>query len=307
MIRITYKSARDSEPQNLTTPKKGSWIDATNPDAKDLADLAKLLDLDEATLKDALDPYEAPRIEVDQNDVYIFTRYCRPGSNKSTSTEPLLILYTPTQVVTVSPKPAEFLDKVAEASPTTTQKTKFVLGVLKEVNATYMDYLNKVTRETFRIRRGMSQESLSGKDFLDVIDIEEDLNEMLTSLQPYSIVLESIFSGKYMDMHAEDQELVEDLKLSTSEIIELTRSRLRTLENIRDVHSTISTNSLNATFKRLTSISIFMAIPTIVGGLYGMNVALPFDKHPAAFWIVLAVISTAVFSTIVYFRRKNWL
>ena len=170
-----------------------------------------------------------------------------------------------------------------------------------------MDYLNKVTRETFRIRRGMSQESLSGKDFLDVIDIEEDLNEMLTSLQPYSIVLESIFSGKYMDMHAEDQELVEDLKLSTSEIIELTRSRLRTLENIRDVHSTISTNSLNATFKRLTSISIFMAIPTIVGGLYGMNVALPFDKHPAAFWIVLAVISTAVFSTIVYFRRKNWL
>jgi Mg2+ and Co2+ transporter CorA len=38
-----------------------------------------------------------------------------------------------------------------------------------------------------------------------------------------------------------------------------------------------------------------------------MNVALPFDKHPAAFWIVLAVISTAVFSTIVYFRRKNWL
>ena len=277
------------------------------PDTKDIATLSKLLDLDQDTLTDALDPYEAPRIATDEKDVYIFTRYCHP-ENKFSSTEPMLILFTPSEVVTVSPYAVDFLtDMPKKINPTTTQKTKLVLELLRQVNDTYRAYLNDITRTIFKIRTQLKSTSLSNEDFLVFIDIEEDLNEMLTSLQPYSLVLEALFSGKYVPLHEEDHDLVEDLKLSTSELIELTRSRLRTMENIRDVYNTITTNTLNATFKRLTSISIFLAIPTIIGGLYGMNISLPFSNHRFAFYIIVGATLMIIAGIVHIFNRKKWL
>lgn len=307
MIKIFHRTVRDTETSELELPIKGSWISATKPDGADIEVLSKLLDLDTDTLKDALDPYEAPRIAVDEKDVYIFTRYCHP-QNKMASTEPLLILFTPSHVVTVSPYDVDFLNNpLKKPSHVTTQKTKLVLELLEQINETYRVYLDEITRTTFKMRTQLNGATLANADFLKFIDLEEDLNEMLTSLQPYSLVLEALFSGKYIPLHSNDQDLIEDLKLSTSELIELTRSRLRTMENMRDVYSAISTNILNATFKRLTSISIFIAIPTLVGGLYGMNVALPFDAQPFVFWYIAGITVFVISLVILIFRRNKWL
>ena len=70
----------------------------------------------------------------------------------------------------------------------------------------------------------------------------------------------SELSDKTTDRPEEDEDLIEDLSLSASELIELTKSRLKTIQNMRDAYSTIATNELNKVFKRLTSIAIFMAI-----------------------------------------------
>lgn len=129
----------------------------------------------------------------------------------------------------------------------------------------------------------------------------------MAALQPYGIVLHALLNGKYIRLHERDEDLIEDLQLSTSELVELTKSRLKTIQNIREAYSTIATNNLNQIFKRLTSIAIFMSIPTIVGGLYGMNIALPFDHRPEAFWIVLGFIAAVITSFVVYFKKNKWL
>ena len=104
-----------------------------------------------------------------------------------------------------------------------------------------------------------------------------------------------------------DEDLIEDLQLSASELIELTKSRLKTIQNIREAYNTIATNNLNSVFKRLTSIAIFMAIPTIVGGLYGMNVDLPLATNPNAFWYILVFTFTVMLAFVLFFKRKKWL
>jgi magnesium transporter len=307
MISIHHRTAKDTVITDLDKPMKGSWICVNKPDSTDLQNLSDMLDLDIDTLNDALDPYEAPRIAVDSKDIYIFTRYCNPA-NQQSSTEPLLILYTATEVVTVTPFRAEFLAHLPNTlQPITTQKTKLVLELLEQVNATYMRYIQQVTRTTFRIRAQVSKHSISNKDFLTMIDVEEDLNEMLTSLQSHSLVLEYLFTGKYVPLHKNDDKLIEDLKLGTAELIELTKSRLRTMENIREAYTAISANILNATFKRLTSIAIFLTIPTIIGGLYGMNITLPFADSPNAFFGVMGLIAISVSALIIFFHKQKWL
>ena len=61
-----------------------------------------------------------------------------------------------------------------------------------------------------------------------------------------------------------------------------------------DAFSSVISNNVNTVVKRLTIITILVAIPTLIAGLLGMNVKLPFGMNGETgseyeFWIVLGV------------------
>lgn len=307
MVKTFIRSEKNPKIQSVRKPIKGSWTSVTKPSHEDLVTITKSLDLDLDTLKDALDPFEAPRIARDASDVYIFTRYCNPD-NKLAATEPLLILITKNEIVTVSPYAVDFLnDFELKLTTNTKERVKMLLDILRAINETYRSYLNNIIKLSFKIRAQLSTSEFTNDDFLKMIDVEEDLNEMLTSLQPNSLILEALNAEKIFTLSPEEREMLEDLRLESSELIEITKARLRTIENIREVYSTLTSASLNATFKRLTSIAIFMSIPTVIGGLYGMNLGLPFGDHKYAFVIVITLIAVTISTAVYIFRRKKWL
>jgi magnesium transporter len=116
-----------------------------------------------------------------------------------------------------------------------------------------------------------------------------------------------LLGGKYLKLYEQDRDIIEDIERSTSELIEQLRGRLRTLGNMRAAYDAIATTNLNATFKRLTSIAIFLTISTIIGGLWGMNVPVPLQHTQYAFWFVLALIGLLISMAIWFFDRKKWL
>lgn len=307
MITNYHKTIRDDKIQILEKPVRGSWICAISPNPGEMEMLELQHSLDPDLLDDGIDLYEAPRLERDGSNIYIYVRYCLP-EGEHTSTHPLLLVITQNNIITVSrTNTVPIQNLIAHGEIVTTQKVKLVLEILEEVNKGYREHLNGVTKHILSTRNKLQKTIVSNTDLLNFINIEEDLNEFLAALQPYGIVLHALLNGKYMKMHEKDEDLVEDLQLSTNELIELTKSRLKTIQNIRDAYSAIATNNLNQIFKRLTSIAIFLTVPTIVGGIFGMNVALPYDHHPQAFWIVLGVMFTVMALFVVYFKRKKWL
>jgi magnesium transporter len=189
----------------------------------------------------------------------------------------------------------------------TKQKAHLLVQILEVVNTSYQRQINKYSKQILKIRAQFRQSQVSNKSFVGIIELEEDLNEFVAALQPQGILLLALTSTKYLRISEDDKEMIEDLRLSTNELIELTKSRLRTLMNIRQAYDAIATNNLNNTFKRLTSIAIFLTIPTIVGGLFGMNVRIPFENSPNAFAIVLIIIASIMVLAIWLFRRKRWI
>lgn len=304
---VYHRTLRDEKLEVFDKPKRGSWIRIIDPDHHELQRLEKEYNLEADLLEDGIDLYEAPRLERDNGNIYIYVRYCRP-TGEYTSTHPLLIVLTSDNVLTVSRTEAEPLEVLAKrGTVVTTQKVKLILEILSEINKGYRQHLNQVTKRILSTRNKLQRTVISNTEVLNFIDIEEDLNEFLAALQPYGIVLQALLNGKYLKMHEKDEDLIEDLQLSASELVELTKSRLKTIQNIREAYSAIASNNLNQIFKRLTSIAIFMSVPTIIGGIYGMNVALPFDHHPQAFWIVTGITLSVMIGFIVYFKRKKWL
>lgn len=308
MITIYYSRARERALQKLDQPRAGSWISVTSPTEKDLDMLSDTYGLDRDTLEDAVDIYEAPRIETYQGAVYLFTRYCHPEGTEI-ATEPLLIVYTSDYIFTVSRIETTILDRLIrdQLEFVTTQKTKTVLWMLDEINKSYEKHLTKVARRVLQLRAELRQSRLSAKEFVRIIELEEDLNEFLSALQPQSLLFNSLLGGKYLRLYEDDRDMIEDIERSTGELIGQVQGRLRTLVNMRQAYDAIATTNLNATFKRLTSIAIFLTIPTIVGGLWGMNIAVPFAHNQYAFAIVLAIVLGLSTLAVLIFRKNKWL
>ena len=69
-------------------------------------------------------------------------------------------------------------------------------------------------------------------------------------------------------------------------------------------------NRLNNAMKYLTSITLLMAVPTVVSGLYGMNVSsegMPFASSDAGFGIVLGLTLIVCGVTAWFLHKKHML
>lgn len=308
MQSILHSTARARDLVKLEQTRVGAWVHLVAPNEKELELLAKEQTLDIDLLTDAMDIYEAPRVEVDEGNVYIYTRYCYP-EGREIGTQPLLVIYTKNLLITILRRETSILDRLTtgKIEVLTTQKTKLLLQILTEVSRSYEMQLGKVSKKTLQVRAQMRQAELSNRDFVSIIEIEEDLNEYVTSLLPQEGVLRTLVSGRHIKLYEEDKDIVEDLTLSAVELIEMARSRAKALANIRQAYDTIATTNLNQTFKRLTSIAIFLTIPTIVGGLWGMNVHVPLRDNPHAFLIVLGIIAILMGLPIYVFHKKRWI
>jgi len=69
--------------------------------------------------------------------------------------------------------------------------------------------------------------------------------------------------------------------------IEMTSISENILSQMMDAFASIISNNLNVVMKFLASMTIVLSLPTIVASIYGMNVDLPLEAHPFAFWYVL--------------------
>lgn len=307
MQTIYFSSARNRALDTLEKVRKGAWVSLVAPTQAELNGFADQFGLNSDLLGDAIDIYEAPRVEEDEGNIYIYTRYCNPDG-REVATEPLLIVYTKDNLLTISRQNTPIYKRLLEQGHDilTTQKTKTLMLILAEVNRSYRLHLNWVSKQILRFRAELKKSDISNREFINIIELEEDLNEFVAALQPEATVLAVLTSGRYVQMYEDDRDIIEDIQLDNAELIEFTKSRLMALRNIRQVHDAIATNNLNRTFKRLTSISIFLTVPTIMGGLWGMNVGVPLSQHPYAFYIVLCFTAVLTTLTIVIFNAKKW-
>lgn len=306
MITIYYSRARERGLQKIEIPRPGCWIVAEEP-SRDELDILTEYGLNRDLLDDALDIYEAPRVEINEGVTYLFARYCYPD-RKEVATEPLLLAFTPDYLFTIGRIESKILDHLTHdrVEFVTTQKTKTVLQILNGINKSYEQQLTRVSKKILQERGKLRTSSLVRREFLGLIELEEDLNEFLSALQPQSLLFRSLLSGKYLRLYEEDRDMVEDIERSTGELIEQARNQLRTVSNMRQAYDVIATTNLNDTVKNLTSITIFLAIFTVIGGFWGMNVNVPFHDSVYGFPIVVGISMALVILALYIFRRKKW-
>ena len=306
MIKIYQKTIRDKATKTIDSFKVGSWIYVENPTGEELKLLAEKNSLEESLLKDALDPYEVPRIEFEKKAAYIFTRVPH-GEEIRAATSPILIVIGENFVLTLSEKPLPFLGQflTGKVDFSTTQKTKLFLQIFSEIVAAYNSSLNNISRKVRSF--GIRLEAITNKEITQLVGFEGVLNDFLSALTPTNTILNNLLSGKFLALYEEDKDLIEDLSLGIGQLMETCKSNLRTMVNIREAHSTIVTNNLNRIIRLLTALTVIIAIPTMVFSFFGMNVALPGTELPQASLWILSGTGIVGILLLAVFIKNRWL
>jgi len=307
MITYLYKSLRTAELQQPTDYRRGSWVNVEDPTEDELQQLVDRFKLEPGHLEDALDQDEQPRLEREDDQVYLFTRFAFRKSSGEVDTAPMLIIFGGEYVITVSRGhvPAVDLFMRGRIAFATTQRAKLVLQMLVVISDQYDAFINQTNKQIKGVRSRLRGRGITNTELINFVSIEDELNEFLSSLQPMNATLRRMLAGKHLPLHEDDQDIVEDLLLSNDQSIEGSKANLKSISNIREAYSAISANNLNRTIELLTVATVALQIPNVVYALFGTNVDIPFEGERAGFWLVTLIgVLPLVLLYIVARRRK---
>ena len=79
------------------------------------------------------------------------------------------------------------------------------------------------------------------------------------------------------------------------------------IEGLSHTFDSLQTNKTNEIMRILTFISTIMLPLSVISGIYGMNVNLPFMQEGWVFGVIIAVMLIVVIGFIFYFKKKRWL
>ena len=297
------------EEEELT---EGVWINMINPSEGEGEEYARKLNIDIHDLLAALDEEESSRIELEDGYTLILvdipTTEIRHDKEAYT-TIPLGIILTQNTIITVCTEDtpvlqAFILGRVKEFS--TKKRLRFVYQILYRVSTLYQSALRIIDKKRTEI-----EESIEGDtediDLIDLHALESTLVYFATSLRANSVVLDRLTRYKRLEQYPDDKELLGDVIVENQQAIEMTMIYRDIINGTRELLSSVIDNRLNNVMKYLTSITVVMAIPTIISGFFGMNVAVPWADYAHAFGLISGLTVLICLVTFVILRRMRML
>ncbi len=287
----------------------GCWISVVEPTQDEVKMLIEDYKLDSGFVKSSLDEEESSRIEIEETQTLLIVD--GPIVDKQSDdtiqyfTMPMGIILTQSYVFTISSKENIVLSEMSSGLIKNVQthlKTQFILMLLLRIALRFLQCLKQIEKITGALEKQLHK-SMKNKELIQLLGLEKSLVYFSTSLKADQITLEKILRGRVIKLYDEDQDLLEDVLIEVKQAVEMTDIHSNILSGIMDAYASIISNNLNIVMKRLTIITILMAIPTIVFSFYGMNVHLPFKD---ASWIFPMIVSMiAIVLTAMFLLKKD--
>ncbi len=269
------------------------WVDMVSPTDDEVEDVAKETGVPEDMIKAALDDEEMARTEFDEG-CSLFVVDCpiieESDAGDSYSTLPLAIVYNKKCIITVclkgNPVLKDFITgrtKVRCDLP-----VQFILSFMMGNVKRFLYCLKQIDRRSQRVQTELGNK-LKNDDILQLLELENSLVYFSTSLNSNAKVHDKLAKVEAVMRNEDYQDLYDDLTIESNQASEMCKIYKDTLSVTMDAYGSVISNNSNDTMKKLTIITILLAIPTMIAGFWGMNMPVPFQylKGEIWFWIVI--------------------
>ena len=318
MIKMYNTDMETNITEEVTEFKKGNWINMIAPTEEEIEIVCKKIKIKEDFIRYSLDYEEKARIDTEDDDnttlFIIDVPIMEKESNEQVySTMPLgMIVVRDDYFITVSLKQNKVISELEKNKTKnniiTYKKSRMILQIFYKNAELYLKNLKRINKET-EIAESVLKTSLKNKELLKMLALEKSLVYFTTSLKSNEVVMEKTLRGKTIKLYEEDEDILEDAIIENKQAMEMSKIYSDILNGTMDAYASIISNNLNGVMKFLTSITIILAIPTMIASYWGMNVEVPmeFSHSTWAFYgVVLFSIILGVIAMI-WLKKKDML
>ncbi|MGL4656023.1 MAG: magnesium transporter CorA family protein [Sarcina sp.] len=311
MIQI-FKSNIDGTLNKIEKIESGCWVNLVNPTKNEIDEILNKIEVEPEFLYAALDEEESSRIDIENNETLLIFNIPFSEEDKSGliyDTYPLGIIYTDQALITVSLHETDIIkDFIAKkvSSFYTFKKFRFILQLLYRIASYYLLYLRQIEKKSIFLEKKLNK-TMKNEGLIKLHSLEKSLVYFSTSLKGNQVTLDKLLKLERIQKYEEDKELLDDVIIENKQAIEMTDTYSEIISSTMEYFSSVISNNFNSVAKLLTSITTVMTIYGVVASTYGMNIPLPFQNSPYAFFSIMFVTTLFVLFIIYLLNKKNML
>lgn len=294
------------------------WTHLDHPKQEELEKVRTQYDFPTDFIHGTLDPYEVSRTDEFINDegekfvmhVFLYPIVDAVSSNKDRyQVSSLTIIQFEDQVITLSNTTIPFIESwlKVDGFEIENQLTgfTFTMALFWKISQKYIEILIEIDKTILELEQKVSY-STDNEILYQLIGINKGLIYFGSAIDGNQHILEHM--ERNLDGNEKTEErrdtMIRNVKIEQHQASVMIDNLQDVTEKLSNMLSNVISNNMNQIMKFLTAVSILLTIPNIIGALWGMNVALPWEYHDFAF-LILGGLTIAIVAVVYYVLRKT--
>lgn len=295
---------------------EANWIHLENPSLDDMVQISQKHHFPLDYLTSALDPDEIPREEglIRKNDrktALITCLYPRKNSKEVSDwayvTCPISIVIVGDKVYTCVKKTPDFMENMllgqSDLGVVFSNPLEMMIELFWRISKEYIRLLRGINQRTNDIHAQL-RTSTKSELLLELSELQKTVIYFETAIDENSPLVDAVAQSNFFKIDRTCEAHLYDVQVENYQAEKMIHQTSELLEKLSEIFTGIVSQNLNIVMKILTSLTIIITIPTIVAGIWGMNVKLPFENHPWAF-VILGVLTLGVCALTAWWLKQR--
>jgi magnesium transporter len=150
-------------------------------------------------------------------------------------------------------------------------------------------------------------EGRSSEIVLDISNAKQEIINFRKIVRPQRAVLRDLERTKQRYLAEELEIYFDDISDAAERIWDTLENYKEVVEALESTNESVLSHRLNDSFRILTAASVIILPLTLIASIYGMNVPVPGEGTPYAFWLILGLMAAVLVVLVLVFRRRGWL
>lgn len=305
--------------KNVLKIWKIRWIYLSKPNTHELEEVIKSLDLHEMVEQDIFEPSAHDKIDIYDDCIFLIIHFPKYNEKlgKYVSNEMNIILGKDF-IITITKYPTNNIEKIRqeyeqeikeEGDEAEEYKISPYYILYKVIDVMYDKILlglNKFNLDLMEMEKQVFSKNFVDTDLLKKVLIKKRNTVLLkTIISPQEEILVELQKATANFYKGDLDVYFEDLEYKTSKILGYISIIHENIDSIGEIFNTLTNMMTNKNIGILTILTVIIWIMTMISGIYGMNISLPGQEHPWAFFLLMWGMLIMAILTILIFKTKK--
>ncbi len=269
------------------------WVQVTCPTEEDQHMLEEKYQIPDYFLSDISDTDERARYEYDDGWMLIILRipYVKEIRSRTPyTTVPLGIIHKRDVTITVcyyeTNMMIDFVSFQQKRGEGFTDYVDMIFRLFLSSAVWYLKRLKQINTLIEKAKRNLDH-NVDNESLIGLSRLQDSLTYFNTSIRGNETLLAKLKFKLQVDEL--DADLIEDVNIEMTQARETTSIYSNILESTMDTYQSIINNNMNNVMRTLTVVTIIMMFPTLVAGLFGMNLINGMENSKLGFTVALVI------------------